>query len=308
MVVHEPQNPLLRVWLRNFAFTYWDNRIEKISLYNSEDRLEALFVLMQLSDLYAHLFSVQVRNPDQPWFMVTEKTYKSHIENTLKKLDEDTERGPEVFVSRLEEADDLVSFEKVREEADVDMRDIIARRILGVPSTYNEEEETLEFSEDMDLHFGAANATLNFWRENVPLLNDFKHGFRVLPFDRESLAYLNELGFFPDQEEHVEELQEEMEENTESSWGIHFLRMETEQVDDRYDVTVHIHYANAQACLEMSRVILRQLHNLFNVGRTYGIEEYFEDLILATSDDSGVFNLIEHVGSFDVYYDPNSKD
>jgi len=39
----------------------------------------------------------------------------------------------------------------------------------------------MEYDVDPDLYLAMVNATLNFWKRNKALLNDLKHGFRVLP-------------------------------------------------------------------------------------------------------------------------------
>jgi len=72
----EQGSPFKFLWQFRYPFAYWDNRLEKINPYNEQDRLEALYSLVQLTDIYAHIFAAYVRNPEQPWFFVKENTFR----------------------------------------------------------------------------------------------------------------------------------------------------------------------------------------------------------------------------------------
>ena len=302
-------NPLYHIWKRNFSFTYWDNRIGKLSRYNSEDRLDSLYVLMQLSDLYAHLFTVEVRNPDQPWFMVTEKTYMNQIRDTLEKLEvDDPEQGPTIYVSNLQnEPEGLISFDLVEEDANVTKRDAIARDLLGARAPYNKETKELEYDVDPDLYLAMVNATLNFWKGNKALLNDLKHGFRVLPFDAETVDHLHKQGFFPEQQEVVDEFKSLLHEKEEQGWGITIARLETDSEDDRYEVTVHIHYVDSEMCLRMAELVQRQLFNLFYPHQALSVEEEAAHLVALAGEEPNELEVIEYLGSFEIFYDPTAS-
>ena len=59
-------SPFQFLWQYNYPFTYWYNRLEKINPYNEHDKLEALYCLLQLTDIYSHIFAANVRNPELP--------------------------------------------------------------------------------------------------------------------------------------------------------------------------------------------------------------------------------------------------
>lgn len=81
------------LWESSYPFTYWDNRIQKINPYNPEDKLEAVFTLLQLADTYVTILSAKLRNTYAPWYMVIKETYKSDIDETFEIFDVETEDG-----------------------------------------------------------------------------------------------------------------------------------------------------------------------------------------------------------------------
>lgn len=301
-------NPLHRLWLQQYPFSYWDNRLEKINPYNPEDRLEALFVLLQLTDLYTHIFSVKVRNPDQPWFLVKEKTMSYDIRDTLDKLTEARDFGEYIFTEKLsEEPEGLIEFDRVLEGWEVTKEDWIAIDLLGCPVEFDTKAEDVVYHEAPESHYIGANAILNFWDENRPLLNDFKHGFRVLPFNAGALQTMLDYGL--EESEEVEEVFDKLRSAGRDEWEQYFVRLSTEESnsEDWYDylVSVHLHRANIDACHEFSRLTFRQLHNLFGKGGDYHIEPFLNSLMSrAEAEEPDTIQLIDHVAEFKVEYVP----
>jgi hypothetical protein len=141
------------------------NRIKKLNPHNRYNGPDSLYILAQLFDLYAYLFAVNARNPEQPWMMVKEDTYAQNIANILDVLTVEVDDGDMVSVSRLaEEPEGLIEFEQVIDEVDATDREMIAREFLGCSAVYDKETNELDLVEDPDLHIAAANAALNFWR------------------------------------------------------------------------------------------------------------------------------------------------
>jgi len=89
-----------------------------------------------------------------------------------------------------------LSLEQIIDEVDATDREMTAREFLGCSTVYDKEASELDFVEDPDLHIAAANAALNFWRGFRPLLNDLKHGFRVLPVTIADIGWLCEERLF----------------------------------------------------------------------------------------------------------------
>jgi len=264
-------NPLADIWRRNFAFGYWDNRIEKQNPYNRYDRIDSLYILAQLSDLYAHLFAVNARNPEQPWVMVKEDTYTGDITDVLDELTVQTGDEEMVSVSQIaEEPDGLIGFEQAVDEIDATDTEMVAREFLGCPAVFDEEDGELEFEEDPEIHIAAANASLNFWRGFRPLLNDLKHGFRILPVNVSDIEWLWNQGLFGKLDSEVEDLISDMESSAEGHQGFFFLRLNTESLGDRrYDAELNLYRVNSEVCKHLSEVFLSLIYNLV-MGREGG--------------------------------------
>ncbi|GCF15714.1 hypothetical protein Harman_36490 [Haloarcula mannanilytica] len=293
------ENPLANLWRRNFAFGYWDNRIKKLNPYNRYDGMDSLYILAQLADLYAHLFAVNTRNPEQPWMMVKEDTYTYDITSVLDELTVEIDDGEMVSVSRLaEEPEGLIEFEQVIDEIDATDREMIAREFLGCSAVYDEETNELDFVEDPDLHIAAANAALNFWRGFRPLLNDLKHGFRVLPVTMADIEWLWEEGLFGQLDTEVEDLIDDMEAVQQDQWGFFFLRLQTEALGDRhYDAELNLYHVNSEVCKQMSKVILNLIYNLI-MGREGGqtiAEPMSEAIEQSSSTDVYSIQTLEHI-------------
>lgn len=293
------ENPLADLWRRNFAFGYWDNRIKKLNPYNYYDGIDSLYILAQLSDLYAHLFAVNARNPEQPWMMVKEDTYTRNITGVLNELTVQADDDEMISVGQLaEEPEGLIGFKQVIDKIDATDREMIAREFLGCSAVYDEETGELDFAEDPELHIAAANASLNFWRGFKPLLNDLKHGFRVLPVTVSDIEWLWDGGLFGQLDTEVEDLIRDMEAAQEDQWGFFFLRLHTESLGDRnYDAELNLYYVNCDVCKHMSEVILNLVYNLI-MGREGGqtlAEPMSKTIDESNSADSYSIKAIDHL-------------
>lgn len=308
------ENPAKLLWLRQYPFRYWDNRIKKVNRYNPEDKLEALVLLFRLTDLYTHLFVAQAQNPDQPWFIVKEKAMPWDISDTLDKFSEQTEHGEKIFVENLQsDIEEVISYSETEPEWDVSKKDWIALDFLGCPAEFDEQEKQVEFLESPDLHYAGANAILNFWRENKPILNDIKHGFRLLPFRAESIDFLLQNDYL-EKSEDVNELKGEILEFEErEEWALSFLRMDAQEAGESdpydYEVSLHLHKIHIDLAVSLSKLALNQLHNLFGRWGVRPIAEEIGYLISRSTSDDGeaVVNVIEHLGNFPVVYKPGTS-
>lgn len=302
-------NPAQPFWQVLYPFEYWDNRISKINRYNPEDRLEALFLTMQLADLYTHIFVAKVRNPLQPWFILKEQTDGWDIRDTLDKLTVEYDGLEQILVGELvDKPEGLMSYNIVAEDWDVDLYDLIAADFLGCPAKFNPEKKEVEFLEEPALHYGTTNAILNFSQENRALLNDFKHGFRVLPFDYwhlDGMAQMDQL----ENPEAIEEFKEQIE-SLQDQWVLHFLRMSTAEAEDEdvwydYEVTLDIHRAHIGACVAFAELTLYKLINLFGRGGEYFIEPYLEELYSQANVEDDALTIIESLGELRLEFNPD---
>lgn len=293
----DPVSPFKFLWQYHFPFEYWDNRLEKINHYNEQDRLEALYCLVQLTDLYAHVFAAYVRNPEMPWFLVKANTFRKHIDDVLDKLRADDI----VTVGTLSENPEGLATFAANEEYDLHDLDAIACGLLGCPFTIDEEEESVEFEEPPEIHRGVCNAILNFADEHTALLNDFKHGFRVLPISPEGLHHMITSLVVMDEEdeeayeETLNQLREDLEDD---EWGFSFARMYTESTDYGYEVQLDVYHVDAWSCYKFAELTLLALHNLISPEGSIPLEEsLFEvpELVL-----EGEASIMEHVFGFGV--------
>lgn len=273
----EQGSPFKFLWQFRYPFAYWDNRFEKINPYNEQDRLEALYSLVQLTDIYAHIFAAYVRNPEQPWFFVKENTFRGDIDGVLDKL---RTEGMATVGTLSENPEGLATFEP-SEEYDLHELDAIAGALLGCPFTIDEETGSVEFEESPDLHRGVCNAILDFAENHTTLLNDFKHGFRILPVTLDDIEHIVGSSMLLDEgdedafEETLDMLREELEE---ADWGFCFARMHTENADYGYDIQLDVYQVDAWACYKFAELTLDALHNLISPNGGNYLEESLAEL------------------------------
>lgn len=285
-------SPFKLLWQYNYPFAYWDNRLEKINPHNLQDRLEALYCLVQLTDLYSHIFAAKIQNPEMPWFFVAEETYRGDIDNVLEKL----RKSDIATVGTLAEGPEGLVNVEANEEYDVDNLDAIAAGFLGCPHTVDEESKTVEFDEPPELHRGVCNAILDYAENQTALLNDFKHGFRVLPVSPDDINQIVEatMVFDEDEQEQLQETLDDLRETLESDeWGFSFVRLSTESTDYGYDCQLDVYHVDAWSCYKFAELTLGALYNLIAPPPGITLEDSLEEipeLIL-----EGEVSVMDHV-------------
>lgn len=250
---------------------------------------------MQLTDVYSHIFAANVRNPELPWFFLKEKTYRGDIDDVLDELRSD---GVAMVGSLSEGPKGLVSIE-TKEEYDVAELDAIAAGLLGCPATIDEETNSVEFDESPELHRGTCNAILDFAENNTALLNDFKHGFRVIPLTPEDLETLTEsiIVFSEEDTEKFEAVLEAMEkELAEDQWGFYFARMDAEKRDYGYECRLDVYHVDAWSCYKFAELTLDALYNLVRPGPGLFLEDSIKEIPELALE--GETSLIDHVFGF----------
>lgn len=273
----ETVSPFKFLWQYRYPFAYWDNRLEKINPHNEQNRLEALYSLVQLTDVYSHIFAAYVQNPELPWFFVKQHAFKGDIDSVLDKL---RTEGMATVGTLSENPDGLASIE-TDEEYDLEELDAIAGALLGCPATIDHETKSVEFDEPPELHRGVCNAILDFAENHTALLNDFKHGFRILPVSSDDIAHVIGSSMLLDEEDEdafektLDELEKELESN---EWGFCFAQMHTESADYGYDIQLDFYQVDAWTCYKFAELTLDALYNLISPEGGIPLEESLAEI------------------------------
>lgn len=289
-------SPLRTLWEENYPFDYWHNRILKINPYNPQDKLEALFVFLQLSDTYATLLAAKLHNPYEAWYMIVDQLGNRKTHQTLEFLEVETEDGTYIDLSMLEgEPEQLTGYE-INEDwkGEVSLFDLLAADLLGCPASIDEQQKSIEFAEPPERYVAACNSVVNFWKDHWDLLNDLKHGFRLLPFDTETVESMREMGLLQSSEIDIEERIQEYQESKDEY--LYFWRLEVdeladpEELEDEMEIGMRlvVYKTDVSLCKEMASVALRLLHNLFGRGGEYQVVDSVNSLV-GEDEDSLTF-------------------
>jgi hypothetical protein len=192
------------------------------------------------------------------------------------------------------EPEGLASF-KVQDEYDVDDMEAVAGALLGCPATIDHEEKTIEFNESPELHRGVSNAILDFAENNTALLNDFKHGFRVLPTTPDNLEFLIDSSAILSEDDmdslkaKLSDLRDRLQDD---DWGFCFARMDTDSTDHGHEVELDVYYVDARSCYKFAELTLDALQNLITPGGIY-LEDTLAEIPALVLD--GEVSVIDHV-------------
>lgn len=292
---------LLELWREHYPFLYWANRINKINPLNPHDDLEAVFTLLQLADTYVTNLVAILMNPNEPWYFVKERAYEHQINETLNqfKLDGDERIDLRNYDNDLDSITAFTPREgwEVRtpnETRDVTPLDVFTWALLGCPAAQDMEENQLVFHEDPDQYTEVCNGVINIRQNWKTLLNDLKHGFRLLPFEWDALENLEPVYVSSDSGFDLDEKKEEYE-ATKGEY-VYFWRLEgkagqeVEQTDGVASAGfgLYVYRIRFEVCTGLSRVINLLLHNLITPDPVPIIEN-----IGPLLDESGQINTFE---------------
>lgn len=289
------ESPFKVLWQSRYPFEYWSNRLEKINPYNQADRLEALYSLVQISDTYLHIFAAYAQNPDMPWFFLKENTRHWHIKDVLEQL---RTEGVITVGGLVEDEGDTITID-TREGFDLHELDAVAAGLLGCPYDVDEESSSVNFEEPPELHRGVANAILNFADEHRELLNDFKHGFRVLPVTPDDLESMLQSTFRldeKDQEEFEKKLEALREQQKRDAWAFSFVRIHTDEQDYGYDFQLDLYHVDAWTCYKFAELTLDALYNMVSAGCGEQLEESLSEMPIDVLEGNDSF--IDHIFGF----------
>lgn len=272
------------IWRKAYPFTYWKRRINKLELGNSHDALDALFIHSHLADTFATVLSARMRRPKNPWYAVKDELYTPDIYDTLETLKR-TENGETRYFIEvlLEQPEGYVTLDLPEGwKENVDYETGFVNQFLGCPARFDEDAKHIETLYDPKGYMVVCNAVLNYWNEIGTLMNDFKHGFRILPFEWDHATWLFESDLI-NVETDIDALREGYTE-MDADWKFDFWRMETGNDDEPgTPVTLEVHTVDVERCIAFSSLTLKLLYNIFDKNRTQKIGEDIE-LLFGSSE------------------------
>lgn len=178
--------------------------------------------------------------------------------------------------------------------------DVIAAGVLGCPYHVDEDSMSVNFDESPDLHRGIANAILNFADDNRPLLNDFKHGFRVLPVTPTEIeAWLQSAVVLDksDYKEYERKLQTLREQHERDGWAFSFVRIHADDDPDYgYDFQLDLYHVDAWTCYKFAELTLDALYNLICPSSGKSLEESLVNMPVDVIEEKESF--IDHIFGF----------
>lgn len=286
------EKSLLQLWRDHYPFLYWANRINKINPLNPHDKLEAIFTLLQLSDTYVTNLVATLQNPNEPWYFVKERAYSNQINDILGQF-ESAENERIDLRNFNNDLDNITSFtprdgwevSTSGESRKATPLDVFAFTLLGCPAIQNTEENRLQFQENPETYIEVCNGIINFRQNWWPLLNDLKHGFRLLPFEWEALENLEPMYVTTDRGFDLSEKKEEYEATKEDY--VYFWRLEGKASQD-VDLGLYVYRIELRVCTVLSRTINFLLHNLIRTNPV-SIFEKIEPVV----DESGQVDTFE---------------
>lgn len=288
------RSPMGVLWEENYPFDYWQNRIWKINPYNPQDKLEALYVLLDLADTYATVLAAKLINPYEPWYMIVDNLPTPKIHETLDTLKVETEQGEHIELSMLEQHPDALMNYNIKDEWEdvASPFDLMALDLLGCPAEIDSEEKSIEFIEPPEDYVAICNGIVTFWKEHSQVLNDLKHGFRLLPFDRDTFESLIEIGLLQASDVGLEEKLEEYQKTKDEY--LYFWRLEVdesaepEEYEGKEDMNIGlklvVYRTDAMRCRDIAINVLRLLENLLGRGGERKVVESMEELVGGQGD------------------------
>jgi hypothetical protein len=263
----------------DYPFDYWENRIQKLTPGNPHDALDALFLHSHLADVYVTALTARMKRPNFAWYVIKDELPTREIYSTLESLEETLDGETRYFVEKLlEKPEGFVSVDLPDGWAEnVDYETAFANQFLGCPAEFNSSEQAIEPIYEPDGYMALCNLVLNYWDQTTDYLNDFKHGFRIIPFSWERLEWLYEEDLVAADVD-LKTVQDGYTE-PESDWTFDFWRMASaSDSEPGTPVHVEIHTADIERCVAFSKLTLKLLFNLFDQERKKLFEEEFETL------------------------------
>lgn len=273
------QEKLLQLWRDYYPILYWANRINKINPLNPHDKLEAVSTLLQIADAYVTIFVASIKNPNEPWYFVKERAYENDIGDVLDEFR--SVDGERVDLRNYD--GDLENITKLgpREGWEVSTSDgswearpmdLFAWILLGCPGEQDFDEKQLVFQENPEQYIEVCNGVINFRQNWKHLLNDLKHGFRLLPFEWDAMEELQTIAVDNAPGFDLEEKKQEYEET--NGDYVYFWRLvgkegqELEQAEgipegyEAHGFGLYVYRIDLDVCRGLARAMTLLLNNL----------------------------------------------
>lgn len=245
------------IWNRSFDIDYWERRIDKINLDRAEDRKEAFYLLLQLTDLYMHIIASELRDPNDVWRMVKEETYTNDIRDVLEYLETEDREMP--YNLEMYGKDNKLATVKLEETLDKELNaKQKAAMGLGVPVDLNVEGIPIRMEDSAEAYLRVSNFFLGFWSrvDDANLYKSYKHGFRHPAFNMKTLEYMKEE--FP----MVVDIDWDAVERDVKEDETEFF-MQLEETEEEKEYTIGVFEIQPKVCVELADVVLRLISNLF---------------------------------------------
>jgi hypothetical protein len=273
--------PVRDLWEMSYPFELLDRKIERLEPEeNYLDRHEAFELMLQLQDIYVHILCANIRNPYQPWEMVTERMFKHDIMETLDLIKKEVPGVGERFdlreLTELPEDEGFKINPTEEWEGEIDEKKMLIGDFLGCSSNIDEDNKEVELNEDPEMYIETCNAIINSWEGTHQLWNDIKHSYRLLPFDWNTMDYFRDIGFVGKEHTDMEAKKERFEEGVEEG-KYYFWRFETTENDEGVEEAwLTVYEVQPEECLKLAEITLKLLHNLF--GRREDGNEVVDDM------------------------------
>lgn len=269
------------IWHKSFNLDYWHMRLTRIDTDNSqEEKEEAFYLLLQLTDLYAHILAAQLEEPRDIWNTL-KNSRTSDIRDTFSEY-EDEESQFKYNLEQHGEDDVLANTTELPEELEDEADDYQKAAIgLGCPVDLEDEETSVSFEDNPDTYIKISNFFAGFWKrmyDEHELFKDYKHGFRHPRFNEETMDYIEEI--VPAIGEAREGIWEDMRERADSEETILFFQLEETNENSHI---LRVFEAEPEPSLYLAKAVFCLLNNLFNNGQSLGVEDDFNSV----TDDQG---------------------
>jgi len=258
------QSPYNTLWQHHFPFEYWYNRLEKINPHNDADRLEALYSLVELMEIYSRVFSAAVQNPNHPWYYLNEHVHTADVEGTFETLRTEGNTA----IGRVSKNSDDTTTVDAEDDLNINGTDAITVSLLGVPYEIDDAGK-VELQESPDLHRSVCNTILNTFEEQSSLNQGFSKGFRVLPVTPDTVETIIESSGLLDGESR-DQFQSQMDalrhQYNENRWPLTFARLKQQSIDQGEAFQLQIFHTDVWICYKFAELVIDALFNLITPG------------------------------------------